>query len=194
MRAGQRAGALHGMQAYRQWLGHRRHAERGRFRHDEALALVRRELLLKGALDVGHDRRAAEERHPPAQIGAARLARRAAPARQARVDRDPVADLDAGHLSAGLDHLARHLVAEDQRLAHREIADPALEIVVQVRAADAAGAKAHPHLIGLQRCERPLLETKILGSVQHAHTHGLPPLKLGRRQPFDGRDRRHPEP
>ena len=47
-----------------------------------------------------------------------------------------IADLDPAHVGADLDHVARHLVTQNQRLAHREIANPPLKIVVQVRATD----------------------------------------------------------
>jgi hypothetical protein len=65
-------------------------------------------------------------------MGTALLACPALPAGQARIDRDPIAEPHSGHPGTGLDHLARDLVTQDQRLAHREIAHAAVEVVVQV--------------------------------------------------------------
>ena len=79
--------------------------------------------------------------------------------------------LDPGDGGPDLDDLARDLVAEDQRLAQSEVADPALVIVVQIRAADPARAEPQPHLMRPERRLRPLLEPQILGRMQHADAH-----------------------
>ena len=88
------------------------------------------------------------------------------------MDGDPLPGPDPGHLRPDLRHLARELVAGDQRLADEEVAVSSLEVVVQVRAADAA--RPHPHLARLRRDGRRgvLLEPEILGLVNDANTHG----------------------
>jgi hypothetical protein len=183
--AEQVAGAAHRVQADCERLGQRRDGVRRRPRHDEALALEHHQLLLERALDVGHDRSTAEKGHPPAEVAAAGLTGAALPARQARVDRDPVALLDPADVAAGLDHVARDLVAEDQGLAHREVADPPLAIVMQVGAADAAGAEPEPDLVRPERRRRALLEAQVPGTMQHADSHPLLPGACGHRPDRD---------
>jgi hypothetical protein len=114
---------------------------------------------------------AAVEGHARAQVGAAGLARPAAPARLARVHRDPVVDPHARDLGAHLDHVARDLMSEDQGLAHREVADPALEVIVQIGAADTPRPESHPHLIRPERQGRSLLDPQLPRRVQHTHAH-----------------------
>ncbi len=159
------------VQADRERLGHGRDAVGHGLRDHVALALQAHQLLLERALDVRKDRGAAIEGHAPAEVGAAGLAGAALPAGLARIDRDPVAGLDARDVAPDLDHLARDLVAEDQRLAQRKIADPALVVVVQVRAADAARPEPDAHLLRPERRLRPLLEPQVLGRMQHADAH-----------------------
>jgi hypothetical protein len=85
-----------------------------------ALAFGTHQLLLEAALHVREHRSAAVEGHAPA----AGPACPAAPARLARVHRDPIADPHPRDRRADLDHAACDLVPEDQGLAHRKVADP----------------------------------------------------------------------
>ncbi len=72
-----------------------------------------------------------------------------------------------------LDHLARDLMAERQRLAHPEVADAALAEVGQVRAADAAAGDAHPRLAGFERTLAAFLDPQVVRCVQHGSQHQI---------------------
>ena len=61
-----------------------------------------------------------------------------------------------GAVAVDLDDLAGDLVAEDQRRGDDEIAGPRMAEIVQVGAADAAGAEAHAHHARRERPERVL--------------------------------------
>ena len=105
----------------------------------------------------GKQARAAEEVHVAAELLAALAAVVAAAAGVRRRHRDLVADLHAR--DAGADAPRRRADASwpgNQRLAHDEAAVAALEIVVEVGAADAAGAEAQQHLAraGVGRVDR----------------------------------------
>ena len=78
----------------------------------------------------------------------------AAAARAARIDGDALAGLDAVDLRADAADRAGDLVAEDHRLLQPHGAEPAVEIVVQVRAADAAGLDAHLDVVRAHRGQR----------------------------------------
>ena len=92
--------------------------------------------------------RAAEEAHVAAQLLAALAAVVALAARMRRADGDLVADLDARDAGADRGDDAGGLVPGNQRLAHDEAAVAALEVVMEVGAADAAGAEPQQHLAG----------------------------------------------
>ena len=76
-------------------------------RDDVALVGARDDVLGEGALDMREDRGAAEEAHVAAEIAAPGAAVVAGEAGPARVDRHPVAGLQARDGGAGLDDLAR---------------------------------------------------------------------------------------
>jgi hypothetical protein len=91
-----------------------------------------------------------------------------------RVDRDLVADRDARHRGAEPGDHARCLVAGDQRLAHRERADPAVLEVVQVGAADAAGAELQLDVVRAELGRCFLLEAQVPGGVDAGgNRHGV---------------------
>ena len=117
------------------------------------------------------DRSAAEEPHVAAEIAPPAAAVFASEAGPARVDRDPVAGLQAHHGGTGLDDLPRDLMAEHQRLLEREVADPSLEVIGEVGAADAAGAEREAHLVGGQGPLLDRLQLQFHGPVQHGCQH-----------------------
>ncbi len=62
-------------------------------------------------------------------------------------------------------------MAQHERLAHVEIPDAALEIIGEVRAADAAGGEAQAHLVVSERTLINLLDPQILGGMKHGGAH-----------------------
>ena len=130
------------------------------------LALAHHEVLTEQALCVREHAGAAEEEHAPAQVQAPAAAVVALAAGVRGIDGDAVTRLHARDLGADrLDH-ARGLVPRHQRLADHEGADAAVLPVVQVGAADAAGAQAQPHVVRAERRGRPA--TPAAGRVRHA--------------------------
>src|SRR5581483_10508315 len=84
----------------------------------------------------------------------------------------PVTGLDAAHLSAGLDHRARTLVAEDDRYRHR---DTAL-LHGQVGVAQRARVDPHPHVAGPERWVVQVLDDQwMVVFGQDRSPHGRPP-------------------
>ena len=63
----------------------------------------------------------------------------------ARLHADPVADLEAGHTGADLDHGARCLVAEHHRCIDDEWSDPSVSVVVHVRSTHAHRVELYLH-------------------------------------------------
>ncbi|MNU00566.1 hypothetical protein D3C72_2437260 [compost metagenome] len=66
-------------------------------------------------------------------------------------------------------------MAEDQRLAHADRAEAAMEIIVQVRAADSAGLDAHAHVARPELGRRRLLDAQILLGMDNDGPHGQTP-------------------
>src|SRR5688500_6312713 len=99
--------------------------------------------------------RAAEEPHVRAQVRATRTALMALETGAARIERGLGADLEPLDLRSDFDDRAGNLVAQYQRLAHREVAHRAAMVVVQVRAADASISDGHPDFTDF---ERPILD------------------------------------
>ncbi len=91
--------------------------------------------------------------------------RRAARARDRRIDGDPLAGA-----RASLDH-ADELVPEHERAREDGVADPRLLEPVPVGPAEADGGHAHEHLAGRRRGRRLVMQTKIAGAVEAEHLH-----------------------
>ena len=105
----------------------------------------------------------------------------AAPAR--RIDRDAVADAEAGAPAVDLDDLAGDLVAKHQRRGDDEVAGPRMAEIVQVGAADAAGAEADAHHAGRERPERAFDHAQVLRPEQRRGEcsigHRISPICVG---------------
>src|SRR5690606_10042255 len=124
--------------------------------------------VAEAALLVGKPHRRAVEAHMQAMLAQALSAVAAGIARPARIERHAIAgDQPFDALSNRLDG-ARQLVTEDDRLAHADRAETAVVEVVQVRAADAAGADAHQHLIIGRRSDGLALDTDVMRAVETA--------------------------
>ncbi len=101
------------------------------------------------------------EAHVEALVAQALGAEAAAPAGPRGRDRDEVAGgegLDAG--AEGGD-VAGDLVAEDHRLAQPHRAEAAVQVVVEIRAADAAAGEPHAQLAGTGIAGVALFEAQI---------------------------------
>jgi hypothetical protein len=75
---------------------------------------------------------------------------------------------------------AGDLVAEDHRLLQPHSAEAAVEIVVQVRAADAAGLDPHLDIVRAERRQRHGFDPQVFRCVQHGGAHGILLVVLGR--------------
>jgi len=175
------------VQADRQRLGQGRVLDRDVVGDRKAAAGLDVQGLDEAALHVRALAGAAHEEDVAAQVEPRLVAARADAAGPRRVDRDPLAEPQVaprgGPGAAQVDDLAGDLVAEDQRLDHLEAAGPAVQEVVQVGAADAAAAEAHPDLARGQRLLLDLLEAQVVGSVQDGcERHGFLPFPLPGRQ------------
>ena len=67
---------------------------------------------------------------------------------------------------------ARHLMAEDHRLAHADRAEAAVVVVVQIGAADAAGLDGDLDLSRPGSLRLALLDAQVLGGMNDNGFHG----------------------
>ena len=142
-------------------------------RQRNALALVDREPLAEGALHMGKAHCAAVEEHVAAMIVEPGLAEVALAARPARVDRDDVAGANRRHAGTHGSHRSGDLVAEDHRLLQANSAEAAMVIVVEVGAADAAGADGDLDLAVAERFLLPLVDPQIVLAVNADRLHSI---------------------
>ncbi len=141
--------------------------------HRVALALAHHEVFLEHPLHVREAAGAAQESHvarTAARVprGSIRSARRRATGDTATLS--PTCTRVTPAPDAG-DH-RRRLVPGNQRLAHDEVAVAALEVVVEIGAADAAGAEAQQHLAGADRRHFRVLDAQVFLCVDPASQHG----------------------
>src|SRR4051812_11809513 len=119
--------------------------------------------------------RAAVEQHVEAVLLLAFLAVAAMAARKARVHGDALADPDAGDVVSEACDRAGNFVPEDHRLLQPHGAKAAIEIVMQVRAANAASLNSHRHLAGAGLRRRHILDPQIPLRMKHRCAHCVPP-------------------
>ena len=166
--------------ADRQGLHQRAHVVRQRVGQREGEVLVDGHEVRERAVD----RRRGEEHHVGAEVVAAGAALGAAAAGDARLERHAVARAMAGHLRADLDDAPGGLVPEHHRRAHDEVADAAVLVVVDVRAAHADGGDLDEHLARPRLGHGPLLDPDVARRVQHGGAvrarsrHGGPPPRF----------------
>ena len=89
-------------------------------------------------------------------------------ARAARAERDAVASLDLGHFRSDRFNRAGHFVTQDDRLLDTHHAETAVQVIVQVGAADATGTDAHQHLVILHFRDRHILDAQVFFFMQYA--------------------------
>ena len=170
--AEQRAGAIDGMEGDGERLRHRALAVAHALGQAKRLAGVDDDLLAERALHMRHPHGAAVVAHVEAMVLQAELAVATAAAGPARADGDALAGRVVAHRSARLLDHARHLMAEDHGLLDPHRTEAAMLEVVQVGAADAAGAHAHPELLGPDLRRLDVLDAEIAGGVNHECIHG----------------------
>ena len=129
------------MQTHRQRLGKREFAQRDVAAHRIALALAHHEIFLEHALHVGKPAGTAQEFHVGAQLLAAVATSFAMTTGVRWRHGDLVALFHTRNALPDRRNDRRGLMPRDQRLAHDEVAVAALEVVVQIGAANAGGAK-----------------------------------------------------
>jgi hypothetical protein len=100
------------------------------------------------------------------KVVAAGAALAAAPAGHAGLQRNAIADRVLCHLGSHGADPTRRLVAEDQRRAHHELADPPVFVVVDVGAADAYRGDLHDDLVRAGLGDRAFLNAQITGGMQ----------------------------
>ena len=136
-----------------------------------ALALAHDEIFLEHPLHVWEQARAAEEAHVRAELLAPFATRFATSARVRRADGDLVAHPDAGDAGTEAGDYRRCLVARNQWFPHDEAAVPALEVVMQIGAADSAGAELQQHLTRTRLRHVGLLDAQIVFCVNSTSKH-----------------------
>ena len=162
----------HGVERNRQRLGKGRLRGGDRRRQHAGLALADGEALAERALDMREAHCAAEEAHVQALVLQAVLAIAAGAAGDAGIDGDELADLDRADARADRADRAGNLVAEDHRLLQAHGAEAAMEEIVQVRPAYAAGGDVDTDVALAEIFVRDLLEAEILRRVEDAGFHG----------------------
>ena len=150
-------------------------------RFDEGGRLVAdavRDVVGEVALD-GHvfgegavDRRGGVELDVRAQVVASGLALLALAAGALGFDGDALAD--AGRVNGASDggDPAGEFVAEDQRVVHHVVADPAVLVVVDVAAADADGGDLHQDLVGVELRDGQGFHSHVALALQDGGAHG----------------------
>ena len=93
-------------------------------------------------------------------------------ARAARVDRDALADGERRHARAQRMHDARHLMPEHHRLFEADDAETAVIVIMQIGAADAAGADADQHFARLGYGHWHRVDAQIFGGVKDGGAGG----------------------
>ena len=78
---------------------------------------------------------------------------------------------ECGHIRPDGRNITRQFVTKDKGVAHDEIATFALEVVAQVRAADAAGLHTHQHLSRSGLWLVPLFQNNLFRFMQHSSDH-----------------------
>ena len=104
----------------------------------------------------------------------------AAPAGTARIDGDTIAGSHAGHLRAhGLDP-SRNFVTENHRLAQANAPEAAVEVIMEIRPADAAGLDPDSHVPRAQFRHRHRLDAKIKRGMDDQGAHDRKLLQVGK--------------
>lgn len=163
-----RAGLRHGVQRDGKRLAHRRLAHRDEVADRHALPRLGDQPPAEAALNVRHAHRAAPEAHVQAVLRLALPAIMAGAAGVAGVDRDALADGQAADATAQRLDRAGELVAQHHRLLHPYGAEASIEEVMQIGAADAAGADPHRHLARAGGGERIGFDAQVVRAVQDA--------------------------
>ncbi len=112
------------------------------------------------------------ERDVGAQVVATHLAHRASAAGDAGFECDAGTRRQAADRRSDRHHVAGELMADDHGFLHHVPADAPVDEVVDVRGADAAGPDADQRVLRSHLRHRHLLDTKVVGRVQHDGLHG----------------------
>jgi hypothetical protein len=164
-------GAVYRVQRHRQRLGHRALAVGDVLCQPMRLAHVDHDLLPECTLYVGHAHGAAVVAHVEAVVLQSHLAEAADTARAAGADGKVIADGEAGDVGRNFFDDTCHLVAQHHGLLETDGAESAVLVVVQVRAADAAGAHAHADLSRPDRRRRNVFNAKVTGTMDDECVH-----------------------
>ena len=157
------------MQADGERLGSGRLGQRRAGRYRLALRSLGDDVLAKRALFVGKGHGRTVKAHVEAMLGEPLCAITAAAAGPARIQGDGIALLQAG--DAGADRIdgAGDLMAENHRFSEPDRSEARLMIVVQIRAADAAGTDRDTHLAVTGCCDRVAFDPEIIFVVEAAN-------------------------
>ena len=173
--AEQRARLLAGVKADRQRLSHRGFAERERIGDRHGLRRIDRDVFAKPALHVRHPHRAAHEAHVQALIAHPFAAMDTDAAGLARIHGHPNARLEMRHAAADCGDYAGYFMSKRHRLLDPHRAEAAMMVVVQVRAADAAGGDLDAHFVG-RRCRIGIaVDPQVFRGVDDDGAHGCSP-------------------
>ena len=168
--ARQRARALDGMQAHSQRFGKSGHFRPQTIAHGHGLAFMAHQPLAKPALHMRKTHRGAEKPHIQTMRLQAQLAKPALPARQRRIDRHALAELDMGRGTAEPHHGAGDFMTQNHRLLDPHGAKSALVVIMQIRAANAAALDFHLDLMRRESGHRHRFNPQIM---RRMHQNGL---------------------
>jgi hypothetical protein len=122
-------------------------------------------------MQVRDAHRAAVETHVEAVVFHARQAEPAMAAWQAGVHRDPITGAHARDILAHLHHLAGDLVPKHHRLTQSHRAEAAMQIIMQIRSADATSADAHLDVMRPDVGCLPFLDPQVPWRMDHSSFH-----------------------
>src|SRR5580704_5090124 len=170
-RAKKRSSMTESVKRDRQRLGHRSLRKIERVRHRHTLARGYCDEFTKRSLHMRKHRCATHETHLQTLV---RHPLHTIPARAAiyaGIYGNSFADAQSAHSFAERGHLARHFMAQHERLAHRKVSALALEVVREVRAANASCAHADQHLSWQKLRALVLLNHNLFRLVQYGCNH-----------------------
>src|SRR5262249_44499231 len=133
-----------------------------------ALKILHDDLVAKAAIAVRLAHRAAEKLHFQAMLLLPDPAEAAMTAGQAGTKRDAVSRLDARDLAADGFNGAGDFVAEDDGFADLDRSDAAIPEIMDIRAANAAGADAYADLFRTDIADLARVDTHIALPMEHA--------------------------
>ena len=120
---------------------------------------------------MGVPRRAPKKPDFSAQVRAARQTVAAPKAGSARVDRNPLTDLNVRHVLAYFNHFSGYFMTKHHRFTHGEIAHASFVVIMQVGSSNTPGPKSHQHFAFLRPRYGTIFNFQVFSPVNDACLH-----------------------